>query len=128
MLTIPLKALKFTPQEFEGADNLPSFDEMPTPPHGAPAHTESDKPKDPAIPTDDPHRLVWVLSDGKLKPTEIELGIDNGIDVVVVNGLSEGDVVAQNYTSAMPQEAQQQGGGESNPFMPKPPQRKSNKK
>ena len=69
-----------------------------------------------------------VLSDGKLKPTEIELGIDNGIDVVVVNGLSEGDVVAQNYTSAMPQEAQQQGGGESNPFMPKPPQRKSNKK
>ena len=128
VLAIPLKALKFMPQEFEGADNLPSFDEMPTPPHGAPAHAESDKPKDPAIPTDDPQRLVWVLSNGKLKPTEIELGIDNGIDVVVVNGLSEGDVVAQNYTSAMPQEAQQQGVGESNPFMPKPPQRKSNKK
>lgn len=123
VITIPLKVLRFTPQEFEnGGEELPTF----TMPHTEAYMKEgTDKPKDPAIPTDDMHRLVWVLRDNHLVPTEILLGVDNGINAEVVEGLQEGDKVAESYSTSFG-EGQMSAGeaansGSNSPFMPKPP-------
>ena len=126
VLTVPIKTLKFQPQEFDGAEGLPVADAMPQPRAGADKPKEGDTPKDPVIPTDDMHRLLWVVRDGRLVPTEVLIGLDNGVSIAVLEGLNEGDTVALQYNTdseAMPDAAPQ--GGES-PFMPKRPG--SNKK
>ena len=121
VLTVPIKTLKFQPQEFDGAEGLPVADAMPQPRAGADKPKEGDTPKDPVIPTDDMHRLLWVVRDGRLVPTEVLIGLDNGVSIAVLEGLNEGDTVALQYNTdseAMPGAAPQ--GGES-PFMPKRP-------
>lgn len=121
VLTVPIKTLKFQPQEFDGAEGLPVADAMPQPRAGADKPKEGYTPKDPVIPTDDMHRLLWVVRDGRLVPTEVLIGLDNGVSIAVLEGLNEGDTVALQYNTdseAMPDAAPQ--GGES-PFMPKRP-------
>ncbi|MGN1245297.1 MAG: efflux RND transporter periplasmic adaptor subunit [Muribaculaceae bacterium] len=121
VVTVPIKTLKFQPQEFEDAEGLPAIDELPKPRNGVKPPMEGDKPKDPTLPSEDMHRLLWVLRDGRLVPTEVEIGLDNGVDIAIVNGLNVGDKVALQYSTAsadVPGNAPQ--GGES-PFMPKPP-------
>ena len=128
VVTVPVKTLKFQPQDFEGAEGLPIAEAMPQPRAGADMPKEGDTPKDPVIPTEDMHRLLWVVSDGRLVPTEVEIGLDNGVSIAVLNGLKEGDVVALQYVTAA--EATPAGapqGGES-PFMPKRPGSDKNKK
>ncbi len=128
VVTVPVKTLKFQPQDFEGAEGLPIAEAMPQPRAGADMPKEGDTPKDPVIPTEDIHRLLWVVSDGRLVPTEVEIGLDNGVSIAVLNGLKEGDVVALQYVTAA--EATPAGapqGGES-PFMPKRPGSDKNKK
>lgn len=121
VLNIPIKALRFAPQEFENAKNLPAFDVESVPQNKAMAKAApGEKPKDPALPTEDMHRLVWVLTNNKLVPTETELGTDNGVNVQVLSGLKDGDVVAMSYSeSEMPEKE----GGEAaqSPFAPKRP-------
>ncbi len=112
VLTVPLKALRFEPQSFAGNEGLPPYDSVPTPPTTASRPEKpGDKPKDPAIPTTDMHRLVWALRDGRLVPVEIELGVDNGVDAQVISGLVEGDKVAIAYESAAEAEAEEQQAG-----------------
>lgn len=119
VLTIPLKVLRFTPQEFEnGGNDLPSFT-LPKPRNAMPP--TGDTPKDPTIPTDDMHRLVWVLRDNHLVPTEILIGVDNGITAEVIEGLQEGDKVAESYKTAQLSNGEAANSGENSPFMPKPP-------
>ena len=121
VLNIPLKALRFVPQEFENAENLPTFDVESVPQNKSMAKAVPvEKPKDPAIPTEDMHRLVWVLSGNKLVPTEIELGTDNGVNAQVVSGLKEGDVIALSYNET---EMSDKSGGNAaqSPFAPKRP-------
>lgn len=123
VLTVPLKVLRFMPQTFEkGGEGLPSFEPM-KPKAGVPALQSGEKPQDPAIPTDDMHRNVWVLRDNKLIATEVLLGVDNGVDVQILSGLKDGDKVAEQYntdngdTSADSSDSNNQ----SSPFMPKHP-------
>lgn len=112
VLTVPLKALRFEPQSFDDNEGLPPFDSVPAPPASASRPEKpGDKPKDPAIPTTDMHRLVWALRDGRLVPVEIELGVDNGVDAQVISGLVEGDKVAITYESASEAEAEEQQAG-----------------
>lgn len=124
VMTLPIKVLRFNPMQFEDSEGLPQADPMPAPP------ASGVEPKDPAIPTDDMHRLVWVLRDGRLVPTEIEIGVDNGVNIEVKNGVTEGTQVALQYGIASDGLESEQPEGDSNPFMPKPPQRdnKKNKK
>lgn len=127
VLTIPLKALRFAPQEFADNEGLPPYDSVPALPAAASRPEKpGDKPKDPAMPTGDAHRLVWALRDGRLVPVEIELGVDNGVDAQVLSGLHEGDKVAIAYQSAseaQPEEEQQNG----SIFGPPRPNRDKNK-
>ena len=122
VMMLPIKVLRFSPMQFEGAEGLPVAEQMPEPPAGKPSGGEI---PDPLVTTDDNRRLVWVLTDdNRLVPTEIEMGAENGIDVEIKSGLKEGDKVALQYTTEVLEEAPQ---GERNPFMPGPPDRDKKK-
>lgn len=96
---VPLKALKFNPQMIEEAEAK-----------GLPQAVALDK---------EAKHSVWVVRDGKLIQTAVELGVANSIYQEITSGLKEGDQVALQYTekSAAPTGKK----AEENPFMPKPP-------
>ena len=124
VMMLPIKVLRFSPMQFEDAEGLPVAEQMPEPPAGKPAGGEI---PDPLVTTDDNRRLVWVLTDdNRLVPTEIEMGVENGINVEIKSGLNVGDKVALQYTTEMLEEEAPQG--ERNPFMPGPPDRDKKKK
>lgn len=123
VMMLPIKVLRFSPMQFEGAEGLPVAEQMPEPPAGKPSGGEI---PDPLVSTDDNRRLVWVLTDdNRLVPTEIEMGVENGINVEIKSGLNVGDKVALQYTTEMLEEEAPQG--ERNPFMPGPPDRDKKK-
>lgn len=132
VLLVPIKALKFQPQNFEGVEGLPTFDDMPEPKNEAAAAemAEGTEPKDPILPTEDMHRLLWVLRDNKLVSTEVEIGLDDGVNVAITSGLSEGDKVALQYSesSSVTASSDESSSSASSPFMPQPPGGNKNKK
>ncbi len=94
---VPLKALRFQPQEGNEENGLPQ-----------------------AVPSETPAgSSVWVLRDGRLVQTPVELGASNGVYQQVKSGLKQGDKVALQYNTIM--ERPQAENKEENPFMPKPP-------
>lgn len=94
---VPLKALRFQPQEGNEENGLPQ-----------------------AVPSETPAgSSVWVLRDGRLVQTPVELGASNGVYQQVKSGLKHGDKVALQYNTIM--ERPQAENKEENPFMPKPP-------
>lgn len=137
VLVVPIKTLKFQPQEFEGVEGLPEF-EMPEPKAQTAAAADSiqeapkpgDTPKDPILPTEDMHRLLWVLRDNKLVATEVEIGLDNGVNVEIKSGLQKGDKVALQYStvsSGDDAEVSDKSSSSDSPFMPKRPDDKKKK-
>lgn len=103
-LLIPASALKFSPKEYDDAS-------LPKKAGEAPAGAKN---------------VVWVVKDGKLNPTEITIGTNNGISVEVVSGLKKGDVVAIDYSADAA--VAQSGDQESSPFAPKRPNSKKEDK
>jgi HlyD family secretion protein len=104
-IAVPLKALKFQPQEATEENGLPT-----------PVASDAIK---------DGQSSVWVLRDNKLVQTAITLGASNGIYQQALTGIQKGDKIALQYNQVSAAEAQQ-ASTEENPFMPKPPG--SNKK
>ena len=104
VLAVPVKALKFEPQQSAGGENAPS---------PVPSKTKSDN-------------FVWVLRDNKLIQTPVSVGLSNGINMQITSGLKSGDKVALQYQQAA--FAPQKENAEENPFMPKPPGAKKDKK
>lgn len=97
VIAVPLKALKFKPQSFEGDNSMPT----------------------PQVSKTKSENAAWVLRDGKLVETPVTLGMSNSINQQIISGLKAGDKVALQYnTIAGPQK---DGNSEENPFMPKPP-------
>ena len=122
VLVLPIKVMKFQPQEFDGMEGLPVAEAAPKPRAGADMPKEGETPKDPVLPTEDMHRLVWLLVDDRLVPTEVEIGLDNGVSVAIKDGLKKGDKVALQYNSGADTAVPAEGaGGDENPFMPKRP-------
>jgi HlyD family secretion protein len=106
VLTVPNRALKFTPREFPEAKNLPEFDAIPE-------NTEADK------------SIVWVLRNNRLTPVAVTLGQAGSNVTQIVSGLNEGDTVALSYDTAeaVQAEAEEQT-TEQSPFAPTPPGKK----
>lgn len=98
VIAVPLKALKFQP--------LPPEDE------------ESDLPKPEPLQTPAKHS-VWVLKDGKLIETAVEVGVANNIYQQILGGLNPGEKIALQYNVVM--KGNGQANREENPFLPKPP-------
>ena len=134
-ITIPVKALKFTPaagtpmmdpkdmprperpKTAEAGDNFPP----PPPgmgPGGAPGTGAKKKHKKPKLEGDH----VWININGKAAPRRVKIGLSDGVNVQILKGLSVGDsvVTSQETVSA-------KGSSEPNaksPFMPQRPGKK----
>lgn len=97
VIAVPLKALKFEPQQAEEKSGLPT-------PVALKEKTKSS---------------VWVERDNKLVQTPVELGVSNSIYQQITSGLKSGDKIALQYN--LIQGKPSGGNTEENPFMPKPP-------
>lgn len=109
VINIPLKALRFVP-------DMPSGQ--------APAAESQPQPQ-PQKPGNDSLKIVWVQDNKEWKPRRVKVGMDNGVNVEICEGLNEGEVVAIDRKSngGLPAE-QLSGNQEESPFMPKPPGKK----
>ena len=99
ILYLPLKSLRFVPEQ---------------------AHENIE----PAMLPDNKHRRTeWVMTDdGSLEPRTVETGLENGVNIVIRSGVSEGEKVATGYAQASATMDILSGGDESaSPFMPGPP-------
>ncbi len=108
-LLLPTKAFTFEPEQRNDDKNLPQ-------PQGDAADLKLEKDQ----------KCVWVVDGGKLIPTAVTTGASNGIKTEITNGISEGTVVALDYTAA-PQGAARPD-NEQSPFAPQPPGRNKKKK
>ncbi len=134
-VTIPVKALKFTP-----AEGTPMMDpkDMPRPqrpktaeaggnfpppppgmgPGGTPATGAKKKHKKPKL----EGNLVWININGKAAPRPVKIGLSDGVNVQILRGLNVGDsvITSQEVISAksnIKSEAK-------SPFMPQRPGKK----
>ncbi|NIJ46435.1 HlyD family secretion protein [Wenyingzhuangia heitensis] len=65
---------------------------------------------------------VWVYnSNGEIKSQKVTLGASDGVNVQIVDGISEGDKLVYSLKSVNPADAKSQGGKEESPFMPQRP-------
>lgn len=72
-------------------------------------------------------KYIWVKNpDGSVAQKEITIGNSDGINVEVVNGLSQGEEVVVGL-QAVSQQAGASANGSSSPFMPTPPKRNNSK-
>jgi HlyD family secretion protein len=75
-----------------------------------------------SVTEDDTHRCVWVVKDNKLVPTQVTIGVSNGIKTEILSGLAEGAVVATGYsTEAVATKEDDSSSSEQSPFVQSPP-------
>ena len=149
-ISIPVKALKFSPAEGTPMLNPKDF---PRPPHigrdslagGDSSFAKGDFPPPPpgmgaGGPPGGPGKFgppggkgakkshrpkltgnhVWVNIDGKIAPRRVKIGISDGVNVEILKGLSVGDSVVVSQESVS-SGATTEKSKASSPFMPSPP-------
>ena len=140
-ISIPVKALKFSPAEGTPMLNPKDF---PRPPMGERPKFDKDSdfpPPPPDMGAGGPpggkgsfgkgakkkgHRPklsgnhVWVNIDGKIAPRPVKIGISDGVNVEILKGLSVGDSVVVSQESASSGTSAEKSKA-SSPFMPGPP-------
>ena len=74
---------------------------------------------------------VWKqLPDGKLEATSVVTGVNDGVQVEILEGLQAGDrvVTGTRLVSGGPDKGDMPQPGGNNPFMPRPPQQRDNRR
>ena len=102
VLTVPTKALKFTPNE-----------KLLTP--------------EQTIQDCQGKNKVWVLEGNTFKAIPVETGVVGGQNTEIIRGLKAGQKVITEFKMGNMDEEEEANGGDNNPFMPKRPN-KNNKK
>lgn len=102
VLLLPGKAIRFQPdREMLGnyMNSLPE-DQRPSPPSQGKQHMQNsgDKQERPSGPppgeeTEENLQMVWVKEGNSIRPVHVETGINDGSNVEILAGLSEGDLV-----------------------------------
>lgn len=107
ILTVPLKALRFVPDEALSAAKDGSVAETVTEQDGFTKH-------------------VWVRDGERLRKVPVKIGITSGSVTEIVEGLKEGEVVIVGMAAPVAQATAsgEKESGESSPFMPKRPGKK----
>lgn len=121
VIALPLKALQFQPSE-----NTPGY----TPPiaptdhsnaEGAPTRQSRKNQGKGKKPTN--ASKVWIQElGGPIKPRRVVVGINDGVHVEIVEGLSEGEVIVTGESRVV---EVSESNSPSSPFMPKRPTKKS---
>jgi HlyD family secretion protein len=85
----------------------------------APPSEGEDMQAPPELPEN--QKIVWIKKDKTISPQMIKVGETDEINYELVSGLSEGDEIVVSMKSSKPQAQTEEAGGQSSPFMPKPP-------
>lgn len=134
-VTIPVKALKFTPAEGtpmmdpkdmprpQRPKTVDSSDNFPPPPPdmmaGGAGPGKSAKKKSKKQRLEGDH--VWININGKAAPRPVKIGLSDGVNVQILRGLSVGDSVV---TSQETVSAKASKSDAASPFMPQRPGKK----
>ncbi|WP_158978940.1 efflux RND transporter periplasmic adaptor subunit [Cellulophaga sp. L1A9] len=113
VLTVEAKAINFKPnQELMAAYQAQGGQENAAPPAA----------KDRVMPDED-STILWVNDNGNLKPKKVSLGVSDGVNVEIIEGISANDeVVYQMKSIAAGSQSGASNGDSESPFMPsKPP-------
>lgn len=141
-VTIPVKALKFTPAEgtpMVDPKDMPrpqrkssdsavvAGDNMPPPPPGmGPGGPSGGKPTAGAKKKNRKPRLegdhVWININGKAAPRRVKIGLSDGVKVQILKGLSVGDSVVTSQEIITEKSASKSNA--ASPFMPQRPGKK----
>ena len=141
-VTIPVKALKFTPAEGtpmvdpkdmprpqrKSSDSaaVASDDNMPPPPLGMGAGGPGGMPTAGAKKKNRKPKLegdhVWININGKAAPRRVKIGLSDGVKVQILKGLSVGDSVVTSQEIITEKSASKSNA--SSPFMPQRPGKK----
>ena len=71
-------------------------------------------------------KTIWVKrGENTYEQVSVTIGLNNGVNTLIPEGLREGEEVVISVSEAMPGMPQGKDGRGSNPFMPGPPERKS---
>ncbi|MCM1109413.1 MAG: efflux RND transporter periplasmic adaptor subunit [Clostridium sp.] len=103
VLTVPNKALRFTPNEHLLGEDCRIID-----------CEGKDK--------------VWAQEGDTLKAIAVKTGLTNGTLTEILGGIKAGTTVITDLRMTAPPSADNANGGKSNPFMPGPPNKNKNKK
>ncbi len=106
---VPSAALRFTPQEYPNAKNLPSFD-----------------PEQAQAPKAAGEGRLWVVNGNQLEPITVKLGESGSTNTQILSGAEPGLRVALDYEVATKGEAEpsEEASTERSPFAPGPPGKK----
>jgi HlyD family secretion protein len=114
-VVIPMQALHFKPAEGAYEKGMP---------RGQGQRSISGKGKRDFGRSDDAAR-VWVSVNGRPEPRRIKTGINDGVRVQVLEGLSVGDsVIVNQQMQTVKEEVKKEGDTATSPFMPKRPGRR----
>ena len=107
VVNIPVKALRFMPDPVDDSTPIP----------------EGTLQQD--TPVNDSLKIVWIQENNTWNPRQVKVGMDNGVNIEICEGLNEGEIVAVDRKSntGIPT-GQDSGNKEESPFMPKPPGKK----
>ncbi|KGO92749.1 efflux RND transporter periplasmic adaptor subunit [Flavobacterium subsaxonicum] len=121
VLTLEAKAFSFEPdaqlvQQYNGANGgVPQPSEPLVGENAMPSATAEKAPQNKDIKT------VWVKDVKGIRPQEVKVGKNDGINYEIISGLNAGDEVATSLEAAVAGVEIAAGGDSSSPFMPKPP-------
>ena len=121
-LSVPLAAIKFSPGEDALRKNRSDDDDFGPPPPGMGAGAPAMR----KMSSSTPHVVgkgVWTNLDGKLLFRPVKTGINDGVNVEILEGLAEGDSVIVREESVANAAPQRKSDGDS-PFMPGPKRKK----
>jgi HlyD family secretion protein len=128
VLVLPVKALQFQPTETTPGFNPPQEgDASRGPPQNAqmPAKEELKAQLKEAKAKNERPPMAWLVdAKGNLQPRPVVIGLTDGVNTEIKSGLAEGDSVATGTTSVSEAETGTSS-GESSPFIPKRPSKKS---
>ena len=114
ILLVPAKALRFNPD----TELMKGMKDIQV---GQPVTVDAKNPK---------QKVVWVKSGNSLSAHLVTIGVTDGVHTSITQGLSGGEEVVTGLSQNQKGEvsAVAQAGGESSPFMPKPPGGNNKKK
>lgn len=107
-LLLPVQAFQFEPKEFPESVTLPEVI-MPTSP----------------VVLGDDERAIWIVDGSAMRQVKVKIGVSNGIKTQILDGVTEGTLVATGYNEQVM--AEKDNEAERSPFAPQPPGRNKKK-
>jgi len=121
-LLVPMEALNFTPSEdvFKFLDKPQKPDSRGFRKSRSSSPSMDSRESMPSGPSMGSGSMVWIKNGNSIHPVPVEVGINDGVNAIMVRGLNEGDTIVLNATAEKKETKRS-----SKSFMPGPPERRT---